>query len=242
MRKVIKLATFGDDDLTRFLQVVNSNQIANLANFPEPYSLMRRVNDCFSTAGKHLINPEPVTTGILFLRSQYAYKTTVGMALAGQVVEAFVMMRSCLEYAGYALVMFDNPASEDVFFSRHLGDATMKGVQKREFLICNVRDKIATFDRKLAVLFQEFYDHAIDLGGHPNPLAVCNAVQMESSGSGHTFRTLALSKDEITLRHAMKSTAEVGLTALFIFQHIFKAKFELLGLGAELDSLRQSNL
>jgi hypothetical protein len=138
--------------------------------------------------------------------------------------------------------MFANPASEDVFFSRHLGDATMKGVQKREFLICNVRDKIATFDRKLAVLFQEFYDHAIDLGGHPNPLAVCNAVQMESSGSGHTFRTLALSKDEITLRHAMKSTAEVGLTALFIFQHIFKAKFELLGLGAELDSLRQSNL
>ncbi len=62
---------------------------------------------------------------------------------------------------------------------------------------------------------------------------------MASSGSGHTFRTLALSKDEITLRHTMKCTAEVGITALFIFQHIFKAKFELLGLRAELDSLRQ---
>jgi hypothetical protein len=71
------------------------------------------------------------------------------MALGGQVVEAFVMMRSCLEYAGYALVMFANPASEDVFFSRHLGGATMKGVQKREFLICNVKDKIAAFDQKL---------------------------------------------------------------------------------------------
>jgi hypothetical protein len=207
MRKVIKVATFGDDDLTRFLQVVNSNQIANLANFPEPYSLMRRVNDCFSTGGKNLINP-------------------------------FVMMRSCLEYAGYALVMFADPTLEDVFFGRHVDDAGMK-VQKQKFQIREIRAVIATFDNKLALIFKEFYDRAIDFGGHPNPFAVCNAVQMASSGSGRTFRTLALSKDEITLRYTMKSTAEVGITALFIFQHIFKAKFEVLGLRSELDSLRQ---
>jgi hypothetical protein len=235
------LPDWGADDLTRFLKAVNSNQIANLANFPEPYSLMRRVNDCFSTGGKNLINPEPATTGMLFLRSQYAYKTTVGMALAGQVVEAFVMMRSCLEYAGYALVMFADPTLEDVFFGRHVDDAGMKA-QKQKFQIREIRAVIATFDNKLALIFKEFYDRAIDFGGHPNPFAVCNAVQMASSGSGHTFRTLALSKDEITLRHTMKSTAEVGITALFIFQHIFKAKFELLGLRAELDSLRQANL
>jgi hypothetical protein len=120
------MPTFGDDDLTRFLQVVNSNQIANFANFPEPYDLMRRVNDCFSTAGENLVDPKPVMTGPLFLRSQYAYKTTVGMALAGQAVEAFVMMRSCLEYAGYALLMFEDPAQEEVFLKRHFDDASMK--------------------------------------------------------------------------------------------------------------------
>ena len=42
-------------------------------------------------------------TGVVLLRSQYAYKAAAGMALAGQVAEAFVIMRSCLEYAGYAL-------------------------------------------------------------------------------------------------------------------------------------------
>jgi hypothetical protein len=228
------MSTSGEDVLTRFLQVVNSNQIANLANFPEPYSLMRRVNDCFSTAGKHLINPEPVTTGILFLRSQYAYKTTVGMALAGQLVEAFVMMRSSLEYAGYALVMFADPTLEDVFFGRHVDDAGMKA-QKQKFQIREIEAIISTFDKKLAEIFKKLYDRAIDMGGHPNPLAVCNAAQMESSG----IRTLALSKEEAPLLDAMKSTARVGLTALFIFQHIFKAKFELLGLRPELDSLRQ---
>jgi hypothetical protein len=39
--------------------------------------------------------------GVLFLRCQYTYKAAAGMALSGQVVETFVMMRSCLEYAGY---------------------------------------------------------------------------------------------------------------------------------------------
>jgi hypothetical protein len=163
------------------------------------------------------------------------------MALAGQVVEAFVMMRSCLEYAGCALVMFADPTLEDVFFSRHVDDAG-RNAQKQKFQIREIRAIIATFDNKLAEIFKTFYDRAIDMGGHPNPFAVCNTVQMASSGSGHTFRTLALSKDETTLRHAMKSIAQVGLTVLFIFQHIFKAKFELLGLRAELDSMRQAIL
>ena len=153
------MPTWGADDLTRFLKAGNSNQIANLAKFHEPYSLMRRVNDCFSTGGKNLINPEPATTGMLFLRSQYAYKTTVGMALAGQVVEAFVMMRSCLEYAGYALVMFADPTLEDVFFGRHVDYAGMTA-QKQKFNFGNSKAEIANFDRKLAEIFEKLYDRA----------------------------------------------------------------------------------
>jgi len=39
----------------------------------------------------------------------------------------------------------------------------------------------------------------------------------------------------------MKSVAQVGLAALFIFQHVFKAKFELLGIKAEMNRLRREN-
>jgi hypothetical protein len=39
----------------------------------------------------------------------------------------------------------------------------------------------------------------------------------------------------------MKSVAQVGLTTLFIFQHIFKANFELLGINAEMNALRSEN-
>jgi uncharacterized membrane protein len=52
----------------------------------------------------------------------------------------------------------------------------------------------------------------------------------------------AMVTDATNLRHAMKSVAQVGLTALFIFQHIWKPKFELLGIRVEMDQLRRENL
>jgi len=39
-------------------------------------------------------------------------RSAAGMASAGQVVEAFVMQRSVLEYAGYALVICETPSLE----------------------------------------------------------------------------------------------------------------------------------
>src|SRR6267142_1317734 len=99
------MTNWGTDDLTQFLEAVYRNQQVNRNRLAQPYSVVQRINDCFMVSGKTLVNPNPIMTGPLFLRSQYAYKTAAGMALAGQIVEAFPMMRSCLEYAGYALAI-----------------------------------------------------------------------------------------------------------------------------------------
>jgi hypothetical protein len=235
----LKMPNWGADNLTQFLRLTNSNQIGNFARFPEPYALMRQVNDCYTKAGESLVNPKPMMTGPMFLRSQYAYKTTVGMALAGQVVESFVMMRSCLEYAGYALVIFEDPILENVFLKRHFDPSSMK-MQKDKFRFSEVANVISNFDQELAKIFQEFYNRSIDFGGHPNPNAVLNALsEVDSSDGIRKFVTLAMDTDEKTLLHAMKCTAQVGLTALLIFQHIFKSKFELLGLPAKIELLKQ---
>ena len=44
------------------------------------------------------------------------------------------------------------------------------------------------------------------------------------------------------LQPRREGPAQVGLTALFIFRHIFKAKFEVLGIREEMDKLRSENL
>jgi hypothetical protein len=229
------------DNLIPFFELVASNQKANIANHPTWYDLIRRVNICLATAGQNMVNPRPVMCAVLFLRCQYAYKTAAGMALAGQAVEAFVMMRSCLEYAGYALAIFNNPALEHIFANRHVSTTDMEA-QKQAFRISEVKKVIDTFDKRLAELFSIFYQRTIDFGGHPNPHAAFSAMAVAPNSADKSFINYAMVTDTTTLQHAMKSVVQIGLTALYIFQHIFKAKFELLGIRAEMDRLRKENL
>jgi hypothetical protein len=53
---------------------------------------------------------------------------------------------------------------------------------------------------------------------------------------------LAISDDPKMLTWALQSTAQVGLTALLLFQHVFKEKFELLAIRQEIDALKNTGL
>jgi len=63
-----------------------------------------------------------------------------------------------------------------------------------------------------------------------------NATRPRPPPNGPIFATL-----DIGCRHRLQALC-VGLTALFIFQHIFKAKFELLDIREEMDKLRSEHL
>jgi hypothetical protein len=156
------------NNLVAFFDLVAFNQKASIAKYPAQYELLRRVNICLSTAGKHLANANPLMCGVLCHRCQYAYKAAAGMSLSGQAVETFVMARSCLEYAGYALTIFNKPELEAVFTTRHVSAADMHA-QKEAFRISEIRNVIESFDPQLAKIFNELYQRSIDFGGHPNP-------------------------------------------------------------------------
>jgi hypothetical protein len=232
--------TWGADDLSKFLDTAHSNRQANCANFPEWYARIVQLDGCFARAGKNLTNPSPVMAGNFFLRCYYAYRTAAGLALAGQTAETFVMLRSVLEWAGYALIIFETPALEEAWVNRHVGDGEMKA-QKHAFRNANVDAAIMRRDAKLARIFDELYQRAIDFGGHPNPHGTFMAMKLEGRGDGQTvLTTTALSSDPKALAHALKSTGQVGLTALHVLQFVFKAKFELLGIRLEIETLRNS--
>jgi len=234
-----------DKSLAGFIERVHANQHGNRQRFPEQYRVIHRVDNCFVEASKHLADAKPVFAGPLFLRSHYAYKTAASMTLAGQVPESFVMMRSCLEYAGYALTIFadprlaDAPSREEVFVNRHVDDASMKA-QKEEFKISSIHK---TIDQKLSEIFRFLYNRAIDYGGHPNPHGMLAAMNLDKEDENVTsITTLALTVEPLPLMFAMRSAAQIGLTSLHIFQQMFKTKFELLGIRAEMDALRKEGL
>ena len=170
------------------------------------------------------------------------------MTLAGQVAESFVMARSCLEYAGYALAIFADhrlegvPTREEVFVNRNVDDESLKA-QRAEFQVGRIRPIIANYDQTLAAKFKRLYDRSIDYGGHPNPYGVLTAMKMEMRDDQLTsITTLALTDDPTVTLFAMQNVAQVGLTSLCIFQIMCEAKFELLGIRAEMDALKRTGL
>jgi hypothetical protein len=170
------------------------------------------------------------------------------MSIAGQVAESFVMARSCLEYAGYALAIFADPRlegtpnREELFVNRNVDDESLKA-QRAEFQVGKIRGMIANFDEKLAANFKLLYDRSIDYGGHPNPYGLLTGIKMETKDEQLTaITTLALTDDPLITIFAMKTVAQVGLTSLCIFQHMCKAKFEVLGIRTVMDALKKVGL
>jgi hypothetical protein len=160
-----------------------------------------------------------------------------GLALARQVVEAFVMQRPVLEYAGYCLLIHQDPTQQLVFLGRHTGKKELRE-QKEAFKVGRVRDVLLRHDAQLARRFDDLYNQSIDFGGHPNPCALVSAIDFNDPG----WTNLPFSDEREPVEFALKSTAQVGLTALCIMQHVFKEKFELLGIRQEIDSLEASGL
>ena len=226
-----------EDTLAKFLEMVRSNQLANQSNHADWYAIIKTIDDCFVRGGANLVNPRHVMGGILFLRCQYAFKTAAGMALAGQITEVFVMLRSVLEYAGYALLIHDNAALQDVWLGRHVSP-TEKRAQKVAFRISDVKSAVKRHDARLGEIFDESYERTIDFGGHPNPHAAFSAMHMDEDEGQTGLTVLAISNDVTVVQHALKSTAQIGLTALHIFQHVFSDKFEALGIREAMEGLR----
>ena len=106
-----------------------------------------------------------------------------------------------------------------------------------------IRATIADYDQQLATNFKLLYDRSIEYGGHPNPYGVLTAMKMETKDDQLTsITTLALTDDPTITLFAMQNIARVGLTSLCIFQIMCEAKFELLGIRAEMDALKRTGL
>jgi hypothetical protein len=226
-----------DRSLQSFFDAVRTNQVANSKKFPDWNSIIERIDSCFVHAGQALHDPKPLMSGVLLNRCQYAFKAASALALAGQVVEVFPILRSVLEYAGYCLLLPETPELQSVFILRHRSPKE-KQRQKDNFKIGSVKAALRRRDPNLADIFIEFYERSIDFGAHPNPHAVYSAMVPVDEG----VMTMALCNEPKILVHALKSAGQVGLTALHVLRHAFGAEFERAGIGREMDEIANTGM
>jgi hypothetical protein len=229
---------WGDDELSRFLDRVRSHQWATFANLMGPSNKLRDIDALFMRAGSNMLNPKHLLAPFFLLRAHSAFRAACGTSMAGQVAETFPLLRSTLEFAGYGLRIAVNDPLGEVWLRRHDDEETIK-VVKREFTISNIRGTIEARDKKLAEVFDTLYQRAVDFGAHPNERSITGSMSVEEQPGQKLYKQMFLHDDDLPMRHALRTTAQVGICALQVLQWAFRERFELLGIRAELEQVRK---
>jgi hypothetical protein len=215
---------WADDDLSSFLGAAQQNVHGSFHRKKSAYDLLRTIGDCFMKVASNLLNPKDQIAPLLLLRSHSGYRTTCGLAMSGQVVESFAMARLCAEYAGYGLYIHDDPNLVTVWFDKRKGVAEKKAFLQ-VFTPANIRGCIERYDARLAAVYVELYQRAIDTGGHPNELAVSGSMKIENhpeSDQVH-IQQFYLQSDGLPMDCALKSAAQTGICSLHLFQWVFRS-------------------
>ena len=92
---------------------------------------------------------------LFFYRSHAAYKAACGTSMAGQAPETFVLLRSCLEYSGYALLLHMDADLATVWLRRHQNADALRKMRK-EFQGARVQQAIDVTDAGLAIFTGSF--------------------------------------------------------------------------------------
>jgi hypothetical protein len=229
---------WGSDKLSEFFEAVRKQQFATFANFPWAYNILREIDDCFDVAARNLNQPKAVLPAFFLVRSHSAYRAACATATAGQLPESSVLLRSSLEYAGYALHIFRHPALEETWLRRHDDAASLSAV-RNAFSATSIEKTIMETEAKLGKIYKELYQRTIDFGGHPNERGVSSNMLLEESGNEKQLLKIYLHANALNIMNSFAEVARIGFCCLHIFQHIFKERFSLLDLKNRLFALRE---
>ena len=105
---------WGDDKLSTFMDAGLNNIYASFTKLREELRLLSDVNDAFYRVAEHLTHPPDWFVALFLLRAHSSYLGGAQLALAGQLPEAYTLLRGCLENALYAFPSIRSlPATSD---------------------------------------------------------------------------------------------------------------------------------
>jgi hypothetical protein len=228
---------WGEDSLTKFWDAARCNQFGNFVQKPIFRKLVA-IDALFAKISDGWLNPADEIGAMLLLRCHSAFRAAAALASAGQVTESFVMNRSVLEFAAYALHLHRNADVRMIWLNRHRSKEDMEA--SRKTLSHNkVRKSIEAANRHAAERFEKLYQWAIDFGGHPNQRSVTGSMKVIETTDRRETLAIILHGDGPQLDAALVGTARCGMCALEILQSVFDARFTLLGVSAAMLDVRK---
>jgi len=229
---------WGADEITKFIDTTRGNAYASFANLKEEYSRLSEIDGALRKLGENLNHTKEWFAAFFVLRAHSSWLAAVNVALSAQIPETYVILRSSLETALYGLRIAKNPSLRETWLRRH-DSPKHKAQVLEEFKFRNLIDTLAVENIKEAQVAETLYNQCIDSGAHPNERALMGNLRMDKTTEEIKLKVMYLNPDPLALRLAMKSTARVGVCILGIFYQLYKERFDLLGLTAQLPTLRR---
>jgi len=229
---------WGTDELSNFLDVARSNSYATFHNLRDEYRRLEDIDGAFRKVVDSLINTKDWFAAFFLLRAHSSFLGGVRLSISGQVSEGYACLRLALENALYGFYLSRNPGSRETWLSRHDSDAAKKKV-RNEFKIRTLFDTLKRVDAHEAQVAQTLYERSIDYGAHPNERALMQSMKMHKEADKIEFKVIYLTEDTLSLRLVLKTCAQVGVCCLGIFRHVYRERFDLVGLTDTLSALRK---
>jgi hypothetical protein len=229
---------WGDDSLSEFIENAIQNCFATFSNLRPQYLLLAEIDKVFRSIQENLNHTQEWFPAFFLLRAHSAYLGSARLGLSGQVPEAYMVLRGCLENSLYGLYLSHNPASQETWLRRHDDEESKKQVRNK-FAVGALMRFLESLDPKSHKVVSLLYELTIDFGAHPNERALTSTLQQSEMQDSIRFDLIYLTGNTPLLHMCLKNTGQIGICSLDIFRNVFKERYDLLGVTGRLDKLRK---
>jgi hypothetical protein len=214
---------WAEDDLSEFLDEAFKNNLATFVRFPVHFEHLQTIDIAFRTLESEILVSElkMMLPSQLMLRSHAAFLGAVRLVASGQLAEAFMVMRGCLETALYAHHLKVDPSVALVYMSRNDGRDALKNFRKNFPSYGKMRDALMVENKNTGETLSELYEITIDFGAHPNPLMLSTNFSMEPGDAGQQYFNF----NNNAFGLCVTCCARVGMCVLKVFELLHPAEF-----------------
>jgi len=162
-------------------------------------------------------------------RSHSAYLAGVRLSTGGQVAEAYMTSRGCLEHALYACLVCGDEALAVVWAERGTSEAATKKC-KAVFTVGAAKKCLRARNSEVGRIAAELYQRTIERGAHPNVDDWLTTADMDGSGGS----TQMLFAGTPAWKLSVQTTAQVGYCSLRVFELLYGQRFGATGISRRL--------
>lgn len=233
--------SWGKDPVSNFIQSAYQNNIATFTNFKgSPIcKAIYEIDSLFSLVTNIEYRQHERLLPNFIGRCHSAYLGGIKLSTSGQIVEAYMVIRGCLENALYALYINDDPTIDEELPERSVAwlnrgkDEESTKKCRQIFTYGAARDNLIKQDKTLGQEASLLYERTIDYGAHPNFYGHITTSDVKAGGI--TIQFLMPGTDAFKL--CVQTAVEVSICSLRIFNRIFPDRFRSVGITARIDKI-----